>query len=97
MIQENFTYSYNAANIHAFSYVPSLDNLTIPLIVIGVLFLYVGVYFLSPHIYSYTIDRSKKQEKETKRNIIKELIIMKEIQGELEKEIEQALLNITLQ
>lgn len=41
--------------------------------------------------------RSQKQEKEVKRNIIKDLILMKEIQGELEKEIEQSLLNITLQ
>jgi len=43
------------------------------------------------------VTRAKKQEKETKRNIIKDLILMKEIQGELEKEIEQSLLNITLQ
>ena len=41
--------------------------------------------------------RAKKQEKEAKRNIIRDLILMKEVQGELEKEIEQSLLNITLQ
>ena len=52
---------------------------------------------LVPHIYSFIVTRAKKQEKETKRNIIKDLILMKEIQGELEKEIEQSLLNITLQ
>lgn len=40
--------------------------------------------------------RKKKHEKETKRNVINDLIIMRDIQGELEKEIEQSLINISL-
>lgn len=55
------------------------------------------MYLLAPHIYSFVVTRANKREKEAKRNIIKDLILMKEIQGELEKEIEQSLLNITLQ
>lgn len=56
-----------------------------------------GIYLLAPYIYSFYISRAQKQQKEAKRDIIKDLILMKEIQGELEKEIEQSLLNITLQ
>jgi len=43
------------------------------------------------------VAREKEHERGQKHNVIKELILMKEVQGELEKEIEQSLLNITLQ
>ncbi len=68
-----------------------------PLIVLWILILYACAYYLAPHLYSAFLARQKKQEKDAKRNIIKDLILMKEVQGELEKEIEQSLLNITLQ
>ncbi|MDD2916768.1 MAG: hypothetical protein PHH70_02895 [Candidatus Gracilibacteria bacterium] len=74
-----------------------MDHIGIPLIILGSLAIYGYLYFLAPHVYSFFLEKSQNQEKEAKRNVIKELILMKEIQGELEKEIEQSLLNITLQ
>lgn len=74
-----------------------MDNIFVPLLVLGTIALYGCIYLLAPHIYSFFVARAKKQEKEAKRNIIRDLILMKEVQGELEKEIEQSLLNITLQ
>ncbi|MDD2891939.1 MAG: hypothetical protein PHQ95_03160 [Candidatus Gracilibacteria bacterium] len=92
-----YTFQYNPENLQEFSYIFTMDNLTVPMIVLGTLLVYGCIYFLAPHIYSFIVARAQKQEKDAKRNIIKDLILMKEIQGELEKEIEQSLLNITLQ
>ncbi|MDD5376974.1 MAG: hypothetical protein PHH16_02545 [Candidatus Gracilibacteria bacterium] len=97
MLPTTYTFQYNPENLHAFSYVFSMDSLAVPLIVLGTIALYGCIYFLAPHIYSFLVNREKKQEKEAKRNVIRDLILMKEVQGELEKEIEQSLLNITLQ
>lgn len=97
MLPTTYTFQYNPDNLHAFSYVFSMDNLIVPLISVWIIILYAGIYFLAPHIYSFIVANNQKHEKESKRNIIKDLILMKEVQGELEKEIEQSLLNITLQ
>lgn len=97
MLPTTYTFQYNPENLHAFSYVFSMDNLVVPYIILGSLILYGCIYLLAPHIYSLFVARAKEQEKEAKRNVIRDLILMKEVQGELEKEIEQSLLNITLQ
>lgn len=97
MLPTTYTFSYNPENLNAFSYVFGMNHLLIPVIVLASIALYGYLYFLAPHIYSLLVVRAQKQEKEAKRNVIKELILMKEVQGELEKEIEQSLLNITLQ
>jgi hypothetical protein len=97
MFSTPYTFQYNPENIHAFSYVFTMDNLVIPSIILSILFIYGCIYFLAPHIYSLVVAQIRKQEKDAKRNIINDLILMKEVQGELEKEIEQSLLNITLQ
>ena len=97
MFPSNYVFQYNPENIRTFSYIFSMDNMLIPLLTISSIILYGCVYFLAPHFYSALVARTQKQEKEAKRNVIKELILMKEVQGELEKEIEQSLLNITLQ
>lgn len=97
MFPTTYTFQYNPENLHAFSYTFSMDNILVPLLVLGTIALYGCIYLLAPHIYSFFVARAKKQEKEAKRNIIRDLILMKEVQGELEKEIEQSLLNITLQ
>lgn len=97
MLPTSYTFQYNPENLHAFSYVFTQDNLIVPLILLGTILLYASIYFLSPHIYSMFVERKRNQEKNAKRNIIKDLILMKEEQGLLEKEIEQSLLNITLQ
>lgn len=97
MLPTAYTFSYNPDNLNAFSYVFGMNHIFIPIIVLASIALYFGLYFLAPHVYSVLLARSEKQQKEAKRNVIKELILMKEVQGELEKEIEQSLLNITLQ
>lgn len=97
MLPTTYTFQYHPENLNVFSYVFSADNLMTPLIIFGTIAAYGCIYLLAPHIYSVFVARAKKQEKEAKRNIIKDLILMKEVQGELEKEIEQSLLNITLQ
>ncbi len=96
MLPTAYTFSYNPDNLNAFSYVFGMNHPLIPIIVLASIIFYWYLYFLAPHVYSALLVRSQKQEKEAKRNVIKELILMKEVQGELEKEIEQSLLNITL-
>ena len=97
MLPTTYTFQYNPENLHAFSYVFNMNSLMVPLVVLGTIILYGCIYFLAPHIYSFFVANEKKHEKEAKRNVIRDLILMKEVQGELEKEIEQSLLNITLQ
>lgn len=97
MLPTTYTFQYQPENLQAFSYVFSMDNMSVPLLVLASIAIYGCVYFLAPHIYSLFVARAKEDEKEAKRNVIKDLILMKEVQGELEKEIEQSLLNITLQ
>lgn len=97
MFPTTYTFQYNPENLHIFSYNFSMDNLMVPMIILGIILLYGCVYFLAPHIYSLSVARAKNREKEAKRNVIRDLILMKEVQGELEKEIEQSLLNIALQ
>ncbi len=97
MLPTTYTFQYNPENLHAFSYVFTQENLMVPLVILGLILLYLVVYFLAPHIYSMFVARTRKQEKSAKRNIINDLILMKEEQGLLEKEIQQSLLNITLQ
>ncbi len=97
MFPTNYTFQYNPENIHTFSYVFNTNEFIVPVIMLGIITLYASIYFFAPYIHSFFLEREKVQEKEAKRAIISNLILMKEIQGELEKEIEQSLLNITLQ
>lgn len=79
-----------------FSYAFSLDNLVLPAIVIGISIIYCMIYVLMPYLYGYFILREQEQEKNEKRQVIKDLVLMNEIQTELEKEIEQSLLNVAM-
>ncbi len=97
MPSSTYTFQYNPDNLQAFSYVFNMNDISVPIIVLWIIIICGGIYFLAPHVYSLLLDRKNKQEREAKRNVIKDLILMKEVQGELEKEIEQSLLNITLQ
>ncbi|MFA6090421.1 MAG: hypothetical protein WC774_01445 [Candidatus Gracilibacteria bacterium] len=97
MFPTNYTFQYNPENIHTFSYVFNTDGFIVPAIMLGIIALYASIYFFAPYIYSFFLERKKVQEKEAKHIIISNLVLMKDIQGELEKEIEQSLLNITLQ
>lgn len=46
-----------------------------------------------PYINAYLIIRKEDMKKIENKNKIKELILMKEVQNELEKEMEETLLN----
>lgn len=54
------------------------------------------IYALMPYLYGYIILSEREKEKNEKRQVIKDLVLMNEIQTELEKEIEQSLLNVAM-
>jgi hypothetical protein len=96
MLASHYQFQYNLENIYAYSYVFSMDNMLVPLIILWTIAIYGCIYFIAPHISSFLKYRRTRQEKDSKQTIVKNLILMKEAQGELEKEIEQSLLNIAL-
>jgi hypothetical protein len=53
-------------------------------------------YFLLPVFRKMLDDRKAKREKNAKKNRIKDLILMKEIQGEIETEMREALIHSEL-
>ena len=91
-----YTFAYTPANLRAFSYVFSLDHIFVFAGIIALIIAYIGAYILIPYITGYFILQNKEQTKQDKRRVIQDLILMKEIQGELEKEMEQALLNTAM-
>ena len=88
-----YAFQYNADNLHAFSSVIGNGNMIVPIVLAVLIGLYTAVYSLAPHFYSAFLYRQKENEKKTKRDLIKDLILMKEIQTELEKEIGASLLS----
>lgn len=97
MFPTSYIFQYNINNIRAFSYTFSTDSFIVPIIIFGIIAIYSSIYFISPYIYSLFLEQKESQEKKAKQAVISNLILMKEIQGEIEKEIEQSLLNITFQ
>lgn len=91
-----YTFSYTPANLQAFSYAFSLDHLFAPIIIVGLVILFGVIYLIAPYMHGYLTIRHAAQEKQDKRRIIQDLILMKEIQGELEQEMEQTLLNAAI-
>lgn len=79
-----------------FSYIFSLDNLIVPIIALVMVFLYGLSYFFLPYLYQHILYTRARREKTEKQEVIKDLILMKEIQAEIEKELEQSLLNVAL-
>ena len=70
-----------------------MDILTI-VVVIGII--WIAFYVLGPLFKGYFLVTSEEKKKEENKNKIKELIMMKEVQNELEKEIEESLLSAWL-
>ena len=58
--------------------------------------LWAAFYIFSPIVKGYMIVAAEEKKKEENKNKIKELIMMKEVQTELEKEIEESLLSAWL-
>ncbi|EKD44092.1 MAG: hypothetical protein ACD_71C00241G0009 [uncultured bacterium (gcode 4)] len=91
-----YTFNYDPSNLWVFSYTFSLDNLILPAIVIAISIVYCMIYVLMPYLYGYVILSEQEKAKNEKRQVIKDLVLMNEIQTELEKEIEQSLLNVAM-
>ncbi|MDP2103412.1 MAG: hypothetical protein Q8K26_00640 [Candidatus Gracilibacteria bacterium] len=91
-----YTFNYDPSNLGVFSYTFSLDNLILPAIVIAISIVYCMIYVLMPYLYGYVILSEQEKAKNEKRQVIKDLVLMNEIQTELEKEIEQSLLNVAM-
>lgn len=54
------------------------------------------IYFLLPYIREWQEERQKKRNKLEKKRMLEELIIMKELQGEIEQEMRDALIHTEL-
>lgn len=89
-----YEFQYNIWNIDSIN--PSAFWIT--WIIFIILFMSLGIIFyaLSPYFVVYKIMIQEEKEKTGKKDRIKELILMKEIQWDIEKEIEESLLNIWL-
>ncbi len=67
-------------------------------------FMYVGIisgvgvflYFLLPVIKKFFENRKIKKDKDAKKQMIKDLILMKELQGEIDQEMREALIHSEL-
>jgi divalent metal cation (Fe/Co/Zn/Cd) transporter len=84
---------YNIENL--FLYTPEILSSIIALI-LSILSVAV-MYFTFLYAIGYMIQRKEKQAIENKKHILEDLILMKDIQSEMEKEIEQATLKATFQ
>jgi len=83
------TYSYDTA--------PLLVITREDMIFVGVIaFAWIIVYFVMPIIKKKLDDRKKRKTKADKKKFIEELIMMKEIQGEIEQEMREALIHSEL-
>lgn len=54
------------------------------------------IFFLLPYIREWQEERQKKQNKLEKKRMLEDLIVMKELQGEIEQEMREALIHSEL-
>ncbi len=64
-------------------------------IILASIFVVAILYFISVFTYGDLLLRKEAQLLEHKKSVLQELILMKDIQTEIEKEIEKAMLNQT--
>jgi hypothetical protein len=76
-------------------YTPDIIH-TIVALVLWII-LSVVLYFVYMYSIGYVLIWKEKRAIENKKNILSDLILMKDIQSEMEKEIEQATLRATFQ
>lgn len=91
-----YTFDYDSSRLGTFAYVFSSDNVIVPIGIAMIIIACIVIYLAAPYIYGYFMVTHSTRDKQQKRRVIQDLILMKEIQGELEKEMEQALLAATL-
>lgn len=91
-----YTFDYDASRLTAFHYSFSLENMIVPIIIAIIIAAYIIAYLVAPYLYGYVMAIRSARDKQDKRRVIQDLILMKEIQGELEREMEQALLSAAL-
>jgi predicted membrane protein len=95
----DLAFQYNIQNLQASVLdITSMspENLTILGVFLGSFVLLALLYKAGLYIYGYALFRRELREKENKKNTIQDLILMKNIQGELEREMEEALLKSAL-
>ena len=95
----NLAFQYHIENLRASVLDISsfnTDTLWILGVLVGSFIALTLIYKLGLYIYGYTLLRRETREKESKKTTIQDLILMKTIQGELEREMEEALLNSAL-
>jgi hypothetical protein len=89
----NDTFTYLIENLSLYS--PSSLEVVIGLMVSVVII--IGMRYIFLYGYGYTVVVHDAKELRKKRDTLSDLILMKDIQTELEKEIEQAMLKATFQ
>ncbi len=78
-----------------FLYTPDIVHTMIAIVLCAVLLAW--LYFLYTYSVGYRLLWQEKRALENKKNILSDLILMKDIQSEMEREIEQATLKATFQ
>lgn len=94
-----YDYTYNPANLELANIKLVWGNFDFVVMTIILVWLTLGIiyYIALPYINGYLLIRKEEMKKIENKNKIKELILMKEVQNELEKEMEETLLNAWLQ
>ena len=95
---ETYDFQYNPKNLDKINIDLLKGNFDMSIIVLMVIIflIWLSVYLIAPYIKWYLLVRSYNKRKIENKLKIKELILMKEVQTELEKEIEESLLNAWL-
>jgi len=70
--------------------------MTFAIIILAIIGLMVFASQATLYAYGYLLVDSEEKNTAQKKNTIQEFILMKEIQGELEREMEEALLSVSL-
>lgn len=91
----SYDYTYNPSNLGLsnISLVWGSSDIAVIAIIIIWMAIAIAYYLLLPYINWYLLILKEDKKKMENKNKIRELILMKEVQNELEKEIEETLLN----
>ncbi len=95
MLTNDYYFKYEPRNLEStnLDIIGGNANMSILLMVIWIFIFWVIIYVVMPSLIWYYMLRKEDKKKEANRNKIRELIIMKEVQWELEQEIEESMLN----
>ncbi|EKE28382.1 MAG: hypothetical protein ACD_3C00067G0016 [uncultured bacterium (gcode 4)] len=93
-----YNFQYDPKNLDMFKLDIFWGNLDLSLLTLAAVIAAVWLvfYYIGPFLKGYFIVSAEEKKKEDNKNKIKELIMMKEVQTELEKEIEESLLSAGL-